>query len=154
MLLSYLKIATRNLVRYKSFSFINIAGLAIGISCTLFIALWVQDELSYDACHADAERIYRVNSHLSEADIKAAVTCPPLAEAMKQEIPAIEEVIRISMPYEALMQAGERKFEESRIYYADPNFFRFFSFELVKGDPDQALAAPENIVLSEAMAMK
>lgn len=154
MLLNYLKIAIRNLVRYKSFSFINIAGLAIGISCTLFIALWVQDELNYDAFHADGDRMYRVNSHLSESDIKAAVTCPPLAEAMKQEITGVEDAIRISMRYEALMQVGDRKFEESRIYYADANFFRFFSFELVKGDSDQALAVLENIVLSEAMAIK
>ncbi|MGC3944145.1 MAG: ABC transporter permease [Chryseolinea sp.] len=154
MLLSYLKIAIRNLVRYKSFSFINIAGLAIGISCTLFISFWVQDELSYDSFHADADRMYRVNSHLSESDIKAAVTCPPLAEAVKREMPGVEDAIRISMPYKALIQAGDRKFEESRIYYADANFFHFFSFELLKGDPHLALAIPENIVLSEAMAMK
>lgn len=154
MLLNYLKIAIRNLVRYKGFSFINIAGLAIGISCALFIALWVQDELSYDAFHADADRMYRVNSHLAASDTKAAVTSPALAEAIKQEIPGIDDAIRISMPFNSLMQAGDRKFEESRIHYADANFFRFFSFELVKGDPDQALAVPENIVLSEAMAMK
>lgn len=98
--------------------------------------------------------MYRVNSYLSESDINAAVTSPALGEAMKQEIPGVEDAIRISMNYQALMQAGDRKFEESRILYADTNFFHFFSFDLIKGDPDQALAVPENIVLSEAMAMK
>src|SRR5689334_23923632 len=96
MISNYLKVAIRNLLRQKAFSFINIFGLALGISCTALIGMWVNDEVSYDRFHKDYERIYRVTATLPELKVHAAVTSAPLALAVKNELPEIEEPVRIS----------------------------------------------------------
>ena len=96
MLTNYLKVAVRNLLRQKGFSFINIFGLALGISCTALIGMWVSDELSYDRFHHDYERIYRITATLPEMKVHAAVSPSPLAMAVKDEMPEVVEAVRIS----------------------------------------------------------
>jgi predicted permease len=154
MLTNYFKVAIRNLLRQKGFSFINIFGLALGISCTALIGMWVNDELSYDRFHKDYERMYRITATLPELKVHAAVSSAPLALAIKNEIPEVEEAVRISYLNRDLMQVGDVKFEEKGVIYADSNFFRVFTFPFVKGDPERALQNPEGIVISEEMAMK
>src|SRR6187401_2902293 len=94
MLRNYIKVAIRNLLRQKVFSFINIFGLALGITCTALIGMWVNDELSFDRFHQDYQRIYRVTATLPEMKVHAAVSPAPLAPAIKDEIPEVEEAVR------------------------------------------------------------
>jgi predicted permease len=154
MIRNYIKVAVRNLLRQKGFSFINIFGLALGISCTALIGMWVNDELSYDRFHKDYDRMYRITATLPEMKVHAAVSPAPLALAVKNEIPEVEEVVRISNFNRDLMQVGDVKFEEKDILYADSNFFRVFTFPFIKGDREKALQNPEGIVITEAMALK
>ena len=154
MISNYIKVAIRNLLRQKGFSFINIFGLALGISCTALIGMWVNDELSYDRFHKDYDRMYRITATLPEMKVHAAVSPAPLAMAIKNEIPEVEEAVRISNFNRDLMQVGDIKFEEKAVIYADSNFFRVFTFPFIKGDTEHALLNPEGIVITEAMAMK
>lgn len=154
MFSNYVKVAFRNLLRQKGFSFINIFGLALGISCTALIGMWVNDELSYDRFHEDYDRIYRVTATLPEMKVHAAVTPAPLAPALKDELPTVEEAVRISGINRDLIQVGDVKFEEKGLVFADSNFFRVFTFPLIKGDRNHVLDNPEGIVISERMAIK
>lgn len=154
MFSNYVKVAFRNLFRQKGFSFINIFGLALGISCTALIGMWVNDELSFDRFHRDYQRIYRVTATLPEMKVHAAVSPVPLALAMKEQFPILEEVVRTSNLNRDLIQVGDVKFEEKGVIYADSNFFRVFTFPLIKGDRNHVLDNPEGIVISEQMAIK
>ena len=154
MIQNYINVAIRNLLRQKGFSFINIFGLALGISCTALIGMWVDHELSYDRFHKEYDRMYRVTATLPEMKVHAAVSNAPLAMAMKNEIPEIEEAVRISGFQRDLVQVGDIKFEEKEIIYADSNFFRVFTFPFIKGDPERALLNPEGIIVTEETAMK
>src|SRR5690349_24296824 len=133
MIKNYIKVAVRNLLRQKGFSFINIFGLALGISCTALIGMWVNDELSYDRFHKDFDRMYRITATLPELKVHAAVTPSPIALAVKTEIPEVEDAVRISDLNRDLMQVGDLKLEEKGIMYADSNFFRVFTFPFVRG---------------------
>jgi putative ABC transport system permease protein len=152
MLKNYFKIAFRNLVRHKAFSILNIAGLAIGMACSILILLWVQNELSYDRFHKNADRIYRVTC--DAMGFKAAVTPPGLVPDVKKEIPEIQASTRISKPETALFVAGDKRFEEKSLFFADSNFLQVFSFPLVKGDRNTALNRPDAILITEDMAKK
>src|SRR5688572_14311835 len=107
MLRNYLKVAFRNLVQHKAFSFINIAGLAIGMSCSILIMLWMQDELSYDKFHARADHIYRITASLEELDVHAAVSSAPLVPTFKSEIPELRDAVRTTGQRSDLMQVGD-----------------------------------------------
>jgi putative ABC transport system permease protein len=154
MISNYIKVAIRNLLRQKAFSFINIFGLALGISCTALIGMWVNDELSYDRFHDDYDHIYRVTATLPELKIHAAVSSAPLALAIKNEIPEVADAVRTTEPKRDLMQVGDARFEEKGIIFADSNFFKVFTFAFVKGDRESALLNPDGIVITEAMARK
>jgi putative ABC transport system permease protein len=154
MITNYIKVAIRNLLRQKAFSFINIFGLALGISCTALIGMWVNDELSYDRFHKDFDRIYRITATLPEMKVHAAVSSTPLALAFKNELPEIEDAVRISDLKRDLMQVNDVRFEEKNIMFADSNFFSMFTFPFVKGDREHALENPDGVVITEKMAMK
>ncbi len=154
MILNYIKIAVRNLLRQKGFSLINILGLALGISCTALIGMWVTHELSFDRFHQGYERMYRITAVSPEMNVEAAVTPAPLGPALKDEFPEIQEVVRISSINSELLQVDDIKFEEEGLLYADSNFFRAFSFPLLNGDPGHVLDNPEGMVLTKRMAMK
>src|SRR6187549_1460 len=128
MLKNYLKIAFRNLRQHKAFSFINIAGLTIGMSSSILIMLWVQDEISFDRFHQKADQIYRITASLTELDVHAAVSSAPLSPTFKSEIPEIKNSVRTSSYRSDLLQVDDRVFEEKGILYADSNFLQFFSF--------------------------
>jgi len=154
MLRNYLKIALRNLLRQKAFSFINISGLAIGMACSILILLWVQHESSYDRFHQNADNLYRVTASLAELDVHAGSTPTPLAYAMVTEIPEIRNSVRISPLHSGLLQVGDRVFEEKNILFVDSTFLKIFSFPLIAGDPETALYNPEGILITEEMARK
>jgi predicted permease len=152
MFKNYLKVAWRNLLRHKAFSIINILGLAIGMTCSIFILLWVQHELSYDKSHPGADRMYRLVAEAS--GFKAAVSPAAMPRELKAKMPEIKDVVRISQQRGHVFEIGNQKYEETHLIYADSNFLQMFSFPLLKGDSKTALMRPDGIVLSEALAIK
>jgi len=156
MLKNYFRIAFRNLCKHKGYSFINIAGLAVGMACSLFILLWVQDELSFDRFHANAETLYRVEQDQEggQGKFHVNVTPYPMGPALKAEIPEIKDATRVAFPGTLLIRYGENAFFEPRVRAVDPQVFRMFTFPLIKGDPAAALSRPGSLVLTEEMAKK
>jgi len=157
MLRNYLKTALRNLLRHKSYSFINISGFAIGIACCIFIFLWVQDELSYDQFHENIDDLYRVVEHQiqSSGDIfPIARTQYPLGQALVDDYPEFINFAHYSPMSRTLVTHGEKKFYESGIAWTDPSFFKMFTFPLQKGDAKTALLSKDSIIISEKMVEK
>jgi len=154
MLKNYVTIALRNIRRHKGYSFINIAGLAIGMACALLILLWIQDELSYDRFHAKGDDIYRIIVE-NDQGLRSAGTCPiPLSPRLKQEYPEILDSSRFFGGFqESLVECDNRVFSE-KIGIVDPSFFTMFSFPFSKGDPLTALDDPLSLLMTEKMARK
>ena len=153
MLRNYLKVALRHLIRQKIYSFINIMGLAIGMSCFILIGLWVKDEVSFDRFHQNKDRIFRILNKTESGDFIPSLTYA-LAPALKSLHPEVEEFSRVWFWHSSLVKYGDKNFEEDRIYMADPGFFHMFSFPFIKGDPETALADRNAIVLTEDAALK
>ncbi|MCP4723761.1 MAG: FtsX-like permease family protein [bacterium] len=156
MLKNYLKIAFRNIVRYKGYSTINILGLAIGMACCILILLWVQDELEFDKFHENYDNIYRVlNGDYPRLDDKDlfAVSCGSLAKALKDEYPEVISSVRVT-DRSGFLQYGSKNFMEESILLTDPSFFEVFSFSLIEGDPETSLSNKYSIIISEDMAEK
>ncbi|MFC1726612.1 ABC transporter permease [candidate division KSB1 bacterium] len=157
MLRNYIKVAFRNIFRQKGYSLINITGLAVGIASCILILLWVQDELSYDRYHENADFLYRVveEQHYSGGKVfPVAVTPAPLAPALKEEFPEIINSMRYSRAPNLLVRYNDRIFYEPRVGMADPAIFEMFSFEFIKGDPKTALNSLYSVVITEDMVEK
>lgn len=155
MFKNYLKIALRNLKNHKGYSFINIAGLAVGLVCCILILLWVLDELSYDRYHKNADRIYRITYAEEIGGAFDHYAVPPFAAApaFTAEVPGIETYTRL-WQRTGLIKYGGKNFDERKIFYADKDFFRIFSHEFIEGDPATALEKPGSIILTRSMAEK
>lgn len=152
MFKNHFKVAIRNLLKNKGLFLINISGLALGIACSLLILLWVQNERSYDRFHEHASEIYRVIA--DDRGQKYPLSGARLAAAMEAQIPSIQTTVRLKPNSSALFEAGNRKFEERAAYFADPTFFRVFSFPLLAGDTATALNRPDGLLLTERTARK
>jgi putative ABC transport system permease protein len=155
MIRNYIKIAFRNLWRHKSFSLINIIGLAVGMTAFLLIFMYVRFELSYDKYHAKAGQVYRLNVDIKSANdvMKEAWSSAPMGPALKADFPEVLESTRF-FPVGMLVKANNQLFQENRVDFAEPSLFDVFSFPLVKGDPKTALNAPFNVVITESTAKK
>ncbi|MBA7531339.1 hypothetical protein ES705_23551 [subsurface metagenome] len=156
MLKNFIVISLRSLATHKIYTFINILGLAIGMASVLLITIYVLHELSYDKFHRNADQIYRVTVHgkLRGIDLNAAVTAPPMAEALVEENDAVIRSTRIGHFDAWLVSNGDIKYNEDNFLFTDSNFFRLFSFNLLKGNPDSVLIKPRSIVLTESTAKK
>jgi putative ABC transport system permease protein len=157
MFRNYLKIAVRNLWKNKTFSFINIAGLAIGLSCFLLIALYVLDELSFDNYNANADRIYRINSDIrfGGADLHMPVTSDMMGQILKKDYPQVEQYTRLySFNGDKLIKKGNEYIDEEHVAHADSTFFDVFTLPAIEGDTRTALDEPNTVVISESMAKK
>jgi putative ABC transport system permease protein len=157
MLSNYLKTALRNIKKYKIYSLINIAGLAIGMACCILIILFVQDELSFDRYHEKADRIYRVVDSLDipePTNRYFALSSAPFAPTLKNEFPEVEDAVRFFLGRRRMVSKDEKKYYEDGIIFADASLFRIFTIPLVKGNPQTALENPHTIVISESMALK
>ncbi|HLF35140.1 MAG TPA: ABC transporter permease [Cyclobacteriaceae bacterium] len=156
MLATYFKTAIRNIKRRKFYTFINTAGLSIGIACTLLISLFIADELGYDRHNLNGERIYRVISHIRFGgnDTWYAVCPAPMARAISEEIPEIEKAGRFRLWGSILVKKGEENIEEYNIAWTDPEILRIFTIPLIHGNQDMALAEPNTAVISESTARK
>ncbi|MEX2234295.1 MAG: ABC transporter permease [Cyclobacteriaceae bacterium] len=156
MFKNYFTIAIRNILKRKFFASINILGMTVGITACLLIALYVIDEFSYDQFHANANRIYQVGRHnkFGDQDVRSASTCPPLADAMIAEIPEVESTLRMNPWLKLDLRYGDKTFTEDKVFFTESNFFEFFSFKLIVGNPLTALKEPNTMVLTEKTAQK
>jgi putative ABC transport system permease protein len=154
MIKNYLKLAFRHLIRKKTFSFINIFGLTIGLASCILIGLFISDELSFDSFHANAPRITRVTMEYSGGSTasKTAVTGTRVGPRFKQIFPNVEDFTRTYVG-RTIVSNGVTHFAENNFLYADSSFFRIFSFPLLTGDP-YALVRLDNIVLTASAAQK
>jgi len=155
---NYLTIAFRNLKRYKAYSFINIAGLAIGMACCAFIFLYVQHELSYDSFHKKSDRIYQIIRETKSDDGKTifnAGISGPFAPALLKDFPEVENAVRVWGYGDFWTMSGNRQFHNpstSSIWYVESHFLNIFDFPMIKGSRDTALRDPYSLVLSEKTA--
>lgn len=156
MLKSMIKMAWRNAIRQKQFTVLNLLGLTIGISTCFMIGLYIHDEMTFDAFHEKGDRIYRVNQPFIWGDWNKmmASTGPNVATALREDAPAFEEVTRIlSLGSQTVTASNSdnrsNAFKEDRIYAAEENFFKVFSFELKAGDKNTAFSDPLGILLTE-----
>jgi putative ABC transport system permease protein len=154
MLKNYATITWRNIKRHKTYSFINIAGLAVGLACCLLIALWILDERSYDRFHENCDRLYRVvvNSPASGGMRKIVATPPPLGPALKKDFPEIAETTRLSYWGSVIIRARDKSFNETNMIVVEPSFFSLFTFPLVKGEGATSLSTPNSALISKRRA--
>ena len=155
LLWHYLKVAFRKIKRQKSYSFINIAGLSVGMACFLLILTSIQFELSYDRFFENADRLYRVAIRSNApGEASYSITTPQiLSEALKTDIPEIESAGIIQRSRNAIIQTETESFTEDGLF-ADEGFSRMFSFDMTPGNLSEALTAPNSIVFTDDMAKK
>ena len=159
MIKNYFKIAFRNLLRYKGFSFINIFGLATGMACSLLIFLFVKDETSYDRFHKDSDKIYRVVKDFVNDDgsrLPDATSPPGLSPAMQREIPEVAHATRVFPNWGAnfLIKYGEKKIMEEKLCRVDSSFFDVFSFPFIHGNATDVFKDLNSIVITESAAKR
>jgi putative ABC transport system permease protein len=154
MFKNYLKITWRNLLKNKSFTSINIAGLAVGMASAALILLWVQNEVSYDQFHQNKDRLYQMyNRSVFDGKLWCWGTTPkPMMKALKQDYPQVEQAARINST-NFLFTLGDKHLNLPG-YFTDPDFLTMFSFPLIKGNPKIALNSMNNIVITEKTAKK
>ncbi|MGH7451159.1 MAG: ABC transporter permease, partial [bacterium] len=156
MFKNYLKIALRNLLKYKGYSFINVLGLAIGMACCFLILIYVQDELSYDRFHVKAESIYRiaVETESSGRQFRYPSIGGGWAAAFRNEFPELLGAARLWRFNPAWITLEDKRFSEEKFFWADSTVFEIFSFAFLQGNPKTALLAPNAVVLTEETAKK
>jgi putative ABC transport system permease protein len=161
MFKNYLKITLRNLRKHKVYSFINIMGLAIGITCCLLTLLYVQDELSYDRFHQRSVRIFRLVTYgraRGEArELSTAQSPSPWGPVLAQDNTGVENCVRFKTPLSRWLISipeTEKRFYEKRFYFADATVFEVFDYVLLRGDTHEALKHPNTVVLTESVAKK
>jgi len=156
MLKNYLKVALRNVLRTKIFSLINITGLAIGMAGTLMILMYVANELSYENFHKQHKQIYRISVEYGEKGktMDFAGAMPALGPSLVEETPDVLNAVRFNRDENAVLSYGQKKFNESNVFFADPSVFDVFTFPLIEGDRETALQDPFSLVLTERAARK
>jgi putative ABC transport system permease protein len=153
----YVLVSLRFLKKNKRFTWINVIGLSTGLASCLLILNFIHHELSFDRFHADADRIYRVNSDLvnTNGDKMSFVNTPPaLTPGARGVIPEIEKITQLRYAMRCLLRKGHHVFYENRGFYADSSFLDVFGFKLTAGSRSAALDAPNAIVLTEPLARK
>ncbi|HMJ70432.1 MAG TPA: ABC transporter permease [Cyclobacteriaceae bacterium] len=170
MFTSYLKIALRNLLRNRVYSVINILGLALGVACCLLLSLYIRDEMSYDKHHKRGNDLYRIVTNFQSELVvdRTGAASPPIAMAIKEEVPEVETAVRVLSPpgVSQYFTTGEKERIQSLIGYednlfyepdgliADSTLFDVFTYDLLEGNPQKALVNGNSVVLSENLAHK
>jgi putative ABC transport system permease protein len=156
MIKNYFKIACRNLVKNKFYTFINITGLAVGVATCLLIFLYVLNEMSYDRHNTNANRIYRVNNEVKFGGNYFDLAQAPalMGPTMVEEFPEVEEYTRLRWHNSFLVRKGNENINEGRIAFADSTLFGVFSLPMLSGDPKVALREPNSLVITERIARK
>jgi putative ABC transport system permease protein len=156
MIKNFLLIAVRNLRKDFGYNLLNILGLTMGITFSLFLIFYIKDELSYDKYNKNADRIYRINSYIQEKDKNTdwALSQLPVGPTAKKDYPEVEEQVRFVNRERTLFKNGENSFYETKIYYVDSTVFKIFTYHFLEGNPATALNEPFNIVISKTLAEK
>jgi putative ABC transport system permease protein len=156
MFKNLVKTAFRNITHQFVYSFLNILGMTLGIASALFLVLYVSDELSFDRYHEHADRIYRVQSHITETDDEFTwiVAQVPFAPQVKEDYPEVEQFTRLFNFQRALFENGDAGFTEEDVFYADSTFFDVFSYTATEGSTEGSLDRPYSIVLTKTMAKR
>jgi putative ABC transport system permease protein len=156
MIVNYIIFAIRLFRRDKFHSILNIIGLSTGLACSIIILLYLQNELTYDRYHKNADRIYRaaLKYTYTGQTTRWASSSPALGKRLKDEFPEIEEIVRIVPSPKILFKTGETTFYENHIFMADPSVFKIFTHNFIYGDTDTSLNDPMSIVLTETLARK
>jgi putative ABC transport system permease protein len=159
MIRNYLKIALRNLMKYKFISFINLFGLTVGLTCCLLILTYILHEISYDKFHPNADRAYRVtrvfnNPETGSVSLTLSTIAPAFGPLLRNDFPEIESMTRTLNNGTAAIRYEDKMFNEQNTYFADDRFFDFFKVDMSKGNPARSLADPYSVVMSEDMAKK
>ena len=156
MFKNYLKVMLRNLRKFKGYSVINIAGLAVGMSCCILILLYVTDELSYDNHFKNKDRIYRIDtlSGIGTTTRHYSTTPPALTPELAASIPEVEASVRVFNSFNMQGRDQDRDVEIRDVFITDPSFFKVFSFGFISGDAETALANPDGLVITEETARR
>lgn len=156
MFINFIKTAFRNLIRSKFHSFLNILGLSIGLAVFIFLFLYIKSEISYDAYHEKADRIYRVESHFTisgNSDLFAIVPMP-MCQALKIEYPEVESFVRFNNVDRTSFTIGDKEYFEDHFYFADSTVFDVFTHKMLMGDSKRCLVEPNSVVLTESISNK
>lgn len=151
----HLKLAFRNLLRNKLYSFLNIAGLSIGLTFSILLMLWVQDELSFDTFHTKKTELYQVNVSLGTGTSKQSwsVTPATLAPYSLREIPEVSGAVRLAPNYDVgMMEVGNQKITGKWLSYVDSSFFQLFDYKLIKGNTSKPFPTLQSIIVNETFA--
>ncbi|MEM9986410.1 MAG: ABC transporter permease, partial [Bacteroidota bacterium] len=155
---NYLKVAWRNITRQKGYASINILGMAIGMAVCLMILLFVRQEMSYDQYHEKSDRIYRVTrewfNQAGESVLHLGHLAPPFKPLLAGDFEGVIESSARLLSDAPLMIWEDKKIVERRFYFAEPEIFEIFSWKMLEGDPETALAEPNSLVLTESTARK
>jgi len=153
MLKNFFKIAYRNLVKSKGFSFINIVGLAVGMASAMLIMMWILNEVSYDQFHEKKDRIYEAwNRAEFSGELNCWNTTPKiLARTLEKDLPEVEQCVRVDWGSNFLFSIGDKRLTEHGTI-VDSNFLQVFTFPLVKGNPSTVLKDMHSIVLTQSLA--
>ncbi|MTI39387.1 ABC transporter permease [Fulvivirga lutimaris] len=157
MIKNYFKIALRNLVKNRIFSFVNIIGLALGIAATILLTFYVRHERSYENVHENADDIFRLSLNLyngNEFIINDVETYQTLGPAFKESMSEVLDYVRLANMDAAQIKANNKVFYEQLIYAADPSVFKIFSYEVIEGDPYSAFNEPYKATISRDLAIK
>ena len=157
MIKNLLLVALRNFKRDKWYTLLNILGLTIGITFSLFLIFYIKDELSYDRYNEKAARIFRINSHIKEPDkdtMRWAVTPFPMAPALANDYPEVEEAVRFIGNGKVMYKNGNLRLYQDKVFTADSNLFRVFTYQFIEGNPQTALKDPKSMVLTRSVAKK
>ena len=156
MIRNYLKTAIRNLLRNPMYMLINIFGLTIGITCSLMILIFIKHEFSFDRFHNKKDNLYRLVFELvtPEGSTTSPQMTAPVGPTMVEAFPEVVSSTRFSSREDGYFSYDEKVFREEGLFYADSSLFQMFSFELLSGDPNTALAKPYSVVLSEETARR
>ncbi len=156
MIKNLILVALRNFKKDKWYTLLNILGLTIGITFSLFLLFYIIDELSYDRYNEKADRIYRITSYVKEPEnrMKWSSTQFPLGPTLKKDYPEVEQSARFVRNGRNMYKNGERRFYEDKIFFADSSLFKIFTYQFIEGNSATALNEPNSMVLTQTLADK
>src|SRR3954468_19511467 len=156
MIRNLLLTAFRNFIKDKWYSILNVLGLTLGVTFSLFLIFYVADELGYDRYQKNAARIFRINTYIHEKDKNTDWTLSqlPLGPQVKKDYPEVQEMARLFSRERTLFKFGENNFYETKVYYADSTAFKIFRSRFIEGSEATALLAPFDIVITKSLADK
>jgi len=156
MIINFLKVTYRGLIRQKLYTIINISGLAVGLTCSIIIGLYVVNEFSFDKFHKKADRIYRITlfGRLGTNIFKGPVSSSPMAKTLTREFQEVEAAVRLFPLSNRCVQCNNKINYEDRFLYADSNFFSIFDFKFIQGNPQNVLSKANCVVINQSTALR